>query len=226
MSEPEKNPVTVLRGIREEIFQLEGLIKFLSIEGRQLENDHRSIARLYGGAAELRKKFLDDTQRGIDALRAKERWHIASNPQPELVCPNCGYDGEFDADVPKGKGFRILMPILQPRMILQYRDGTMEISDLDETYDAFDGIASPEYDKHLDDPDGDPVQAKYRKMLRGKWLILCDECDRYFEGEDIVAKSHIDYCGNAPWDSKWRKAEEARTKKRFEEEDKQSRLDA
>ena len=69
-------------------------------------------------------------------------------------------------------------------------------------------------------------QAKYRKMLRGKWLILCDKCDHYFEGEEIVAKSHIDYCGNAPWDSKWRKAEEARTKKRFEEEGKQSRLDA
>ena len=171
--------------------------------------------KTHGSAKKTLDKYLVATNRKIEELQDLLRIHLHEHPVPPLVCPHCKYDGEFDVDKPKEGGFRILIPVLQPRIIMGCSDGQLEMSDPDESYDPFDCIANPEYQSFLDD-DKDSAYASLRNTLRGKWLILCGKCESYFDAENIVRNAQLIFVCESPHESKWRLAVRDGVQKNFE----------
>jgi len=149
-------------------------------------------------------EMMGDLHKEIRLLKKARRDMTKGNPSPVLVCPHCGYDGEFDVERPEHDGFRTLEPLLSPRMILEYKDQTLTLSDPDDSHDPFDMIGDPLWYAAVDEEKSEAYR-EMRKFMRGNWLILCGKCLGYFDGKELVTKCEIDYPCESPHDSKWRK---------------------
>lgn len=110
-------------------------------------------------------------------------------PKPEsLVCPHCGYDGEFNVEKPEHDGFRLLTPILEPRQVMSYKDGVFKIyHETEESHDCFTDIANPEWVESIDS-DGDEFEKALRERVKGQHLLLCGKCFKNFPGGEFVTQ--------------------------------------
>lgn len=212
MKNPDKSkqaPGEILQNLNDKIEQLKMLLNHLDPQASH-KSEHKYVTIPYGDENRaLWDIFREMTAERLQAVEADRQRHLNDHPPPrigELVCPYCGYDGEFENDIPAASGFRILEPILQPRLVTWYDGQTLSLSDPDELFDPFDCIADPHYKFYLDESD-DPVERELRKALRGRWVFICGrpECQRYFDARDFVERAHINYTCNNPEDSKWRK---------------------
>lgn len=134
---------------------------------------------------ELRENIYTDIRKQCETMRDLEK----KFPAPKLVCPHCGYDGELVGaaeDVkPEHGGFRMLEIVLRPRQIFKINEfNRMELSDITESYDPFDDISDPNFQSYLDSTDG--AYGEVRKFAKGRWLVLCGNCDGYFDGRKFA----------------------------------------
>lgn len=198
-----------LREIDDKIDSLEELHKFLDPKSKELNKafrDHPGVRGYIGGAG---KEALSGIREGLVAqmqtLRDERARIVAGDPAPKcIVCPHCDYDGEFDKEEPEHEGHRLLEPVLSPRLILDYTDRKLVLSDQDDSHDPFDCIAEPRYFGAVDEEES-PDYQQMRKMLRGQHLVCCGKCYKYFTAKHWIEKVHIDYPGESPHGSKWRK---------------------
>lgn len=174
-------------------------------------------------SSEIFNRMRSDLLEKREQLLAFRHVHLDKNPPPpdgSIRCPHCGYDGEFGEDNPTGMGFRLLEPILQPRVVLSYQAGKMELSDPDESYDPFDTIASPGHLTYIDGPDNsDKVELEIRKLLRGRFVFVCGDTDclQYFDASEFMYMTNVDYPGVRPWKTTWRMTAKERAEGKGEE---------
>jgi hypothetical protein len=197
-----------LKKIDREIDGISELIRLLNPKVlEKVFRNHRDIRNWIGDVERselfnIRQSLIDK----VDGLILKREKVVNGDPGPEqIICPHCNYDGEFEEGRPKNAlGFRLLEPVLSPRLILRYQNQRLALSDLDEGCDQFDSIADPEYKPGVDDEPSEDYQ-RMREILRGKYLIVCGSCFKYFSAEGWIAKVHIEYTGESPHESRWRK---------------------
>jgi hypothetical protein len=186
-----------LSDINRDIVELENLIGLLSLDDRATDDKKiRSMVRMHRKGKSMRAGFKAEAIDNLDNLKALRKMMLAENgPPKEIKCPHCGYDGELDKDHPDNGGFRILQPILEPRLVLGWDGSKMSISDPVDSYDAFHGIAEPGHVDCLDSEDVTEGIREMRAALKGKWLFLCgrDECLGYFDASEWVERAHLEY---------------------------------
>lgn len=200
-----QHPGYILKHLNEEIRNLERTLECVRAAAKS-EDMSGSIIRgeaSHGLFASFQEQIIGELQLARDALAA----HMSNCPPParaSLKCPHCGYDGEFDAESPTGVGFRLLEPILQPRLIMSYDGMTIAVSDPTESFDPFDMISDPAYHEYLDESE-DEIERGIRKDLRGRHIIVCgnQDCLKYFDGRPFATRCILDYSGENGYKSKW-----------------------
>lgn len=196
MNEENLLPGEILKKLDDAIDRLEHLDEFL--ENHSTGKDRPK--HLYGVAREMWSHFGEEVQQQIALLKAKREEHLRDDAHrpPRLVCPHCEYDGELGPGITKHDGFRILQPILEPRHVRAYdRDeAQMLIGDPCERFDSFDMISEPGYVECIDgkpEPADNPLEVEFRNMLRGRWLLLCGRCFKYFDARLFIERCHLHY---------------------------------
>jgi len=197
-SKEHKNTGDKLKENDDDIQDLKRLLSIMTGEG---------FERIYGAGKEFREDFVKKLKDTVEELMNDRISIINSDPAPDMIiCPHCGYDGEFGVEKPEHEGFRTLQPILEPRMVLSYDGAKLSLSDTDESHDQFDSISEPSHYDFMDAPgNGSTDYVEMRKCLRGKWLLCCGKCFEYFSMKDFMGRVQLDYPGGRPWDTKWRK---------------------
>jgi len=188
----------------EDLRKLRALIDTKSMKEKMRKESGDVAPSFCWGAGDFLDGVNADLDLKIEQLEADKAHLIASDPAPEsIICPHCNYDGEFDKDHPQHDGFRLLEPVLEPKMILQFEHQSMLLSDRDESFDQFDCIAEPFHIPNVDN-EKSPAYQEMRKLLRGAYLILCGSCFKYFSASEWIEKVEMDYQGDNPHTSKWR----------------------
>lgn len=186
--------------LKENENEIQNLKKLLALMSGK-DSEH-----IYGEAAEFRSEFVKKASDALEGLMDDRISIINSDPAPDMItCPHCGYDGEFGIDKPEHENFRTLQPILEPRLVISYDGAKISLSDTDESHDEFDSISDPSH-YVMDNPgNGNSDYNEMRKYLRGNWLICCGKCLEYFSAKDFMGRVQLDYTGESPWNTKWRK---------------------
>jgi len=210
MSEEEKTIGERLEVLDKSIAEFSTLLKFirLPMDKPSALPDH--LKRFHGSAQDSLDDYRDQLRDKVRSMRDERKKIIRENPIPPLVCPYCGYDGDLYDDKPKENGFRLMRPILDPRLIMQFDGTKMILSDRVESFEQFECVSDIEHNDVVDgkgDGFGEDF-TKMREMLRGKWLILCgrDSCLKYFDAEPWSFKSYLDVEGSTfkPLTHKWK----------------------
>ena len=189
-----------IKSIDKEIIEIERALELI-VSGSDSSN------RIYGEGLKMLADFRLTLELKIRDLQSIRATIIKIDPSPNLiVCPHCGYDGEFECDNPNHDGFRVLQPVLEPRIVIGYGSSKLLLSDTDDMHDPFDMVSEPSYYNFMDDPESiSPDFVELRKSVRGKWLFCCGKCFEYFSMKDFMGKCSIEYSGDSPHESKWRK---------------------
>jgi len=146
-----------------------------------------------GVAEESRGRYVAEIKR----LEEIYNGHVIKRcPEPSsLVCPHCGYDGEFDVDKPEHDGFRLMTPVLEPRQVISYKKGIFKVSGgVGDSHDPFTEIAEPYYVECIDgEGKSDEFERALRKLLKGQHLLLCGKCFKNFSAREFVENCIVDY---------------------------------
>jgi hypothetical protein len=192
-----------------DIEELENLIRILELlPNKTSDTDLRPIIRMYGAGKTMREGFLETARINLASLRKTREIFLAQNgPPKEILCPHCKYTGEFNEERITEGGFRLLQPVLEPRLVISWDGSKMGLSDPCNRHDPFDMISDPEHLDFLDDIGEEDIEGKgiegIRSLLRGNWLFLCGKCLGYFDAREWIEKANIDYDATHPNQEDW-----------------------
>ena len=183
-----------------DIEELQNLIRILELRPHDAEgNEELSIlTRMYGAGETMRADFLKTSRISLASLRKTREIFLAQHgPPKEIRCPHCKYTGEFREERIGEGGFRLLQPVLRPRLVISWDGSKMGLSDPCESYDPYDMIADPEHVECLDNIGEGDIEGKgieeMRSLLRGRWLFLCGKCLGYFDARQWIERANIEY---------------------------------
>lgn len=193
-----------------DIEELENLIRILELQpDKTSDTDLRPIIRMYGAGKDMREDFLKTARINLASLRKTREVFLAEHgPPKEIRCPHCKYTGEFKEERISEGGFRLLQPVLEPRLVISWDGSRMGLSDTCDSYDPFERIADPEHVECLDNIGEEDIEGKgieeLRSLLRGKWLFLCGRCLGYFDARQWIERANMDYCATHPNQKDWK----------------------
>jgi len=179
-------------------------------EKQALEHFLSKIRKIHtwNSASHIVNGAISETGKKLDTVNWEIEQLCKSADIPAIVCPHCGYDGEFDIAQPQFCGFRMLEIILEPRqvMALDPEKKRIGLSDPLESYDPFDTISDPDFAEYLDDASLDKSYRDVRNFARGRRILLCGKCQGYFDGSIYAELCSTEYNvtvrGGNPWTDK------------------------